>query len=201
MGIFNRVPRPSRPSPTGTSPDEDRSATPRASRRRRRRSSSPEPARVTRQPPPPAEAAPSAGRHAGATWPAPRPSACFAAPAGRRADGGGAGARARPRSCGSPRARRSAPPRDGARAGADAGRRGQVTRPRQGDQLRQPEGRRREDDDDAQPRGRLRRVRPRVLVRRPRPAGQPDDEPGDRPRQGREVDVRRARPPHPDHAR
>ena len=48
---------------------------------------------------------------------------------------------------------------------------------------------------DAQPRRRLRGVRPPRALRRHGPAGQPDDEPGHRPRQGREDDVRRARPP------
>ena len=78
-------------------------------------------------------------------------------------------------------------------AGAGAG---TARAARQGDQLRQPEGRRREDDHDPQPRRRLRRVGPRRALHRPRPAGQSDDEPGDRPRQGRDVDVRRARPSH-----
>ena len=72
-------------------------------------------------------------------------------------------------------------------------------RDRQGDLLREPEGRRREDHVDAEPRGRVRRVGPPRALHRPGPAGQPDDEPGHRPRQGREVDVRRARAPHPAH--
>ena len=38
----------------------------------------------------------------------------------------------------------------------------------------------------------------RVLARRPRPAGQPDDEPGAEPGRDRALDVRRARPPHAD---
>ena len=56
----------------------------------------------------------------------------------------------------------------------------------EGLRLRQPEGRRRQDDDDAQPRGGAVGVRAPGPLRGPRPAGQPDDEPGDRPRQGRE---------------
>ena len=65
--------------------------------------------------------------------------------------------------------------------------------PREGDRLRQPEGRRRQDDDHAEPRGGLRRGGPPGAGRRHGPAGQPHDEPGHRPRLGREVDVRRAR--------
>ena len=69
---------------------------------------------------------------------------------------------------------------------------------RRRDRLRQPEGRGRQDDDDPQPRRRLRRDRPPGALHRPRPAGQPDDEPGDRPRQGREEPLRRARQRHAD---
>ena len=69
---------------------------------------------------------------------------------------------------------------------------------RRGDRVRQPEGRRREDHDDPEPGRRVRREGPSRAGRRHRPAGQPHDEPGDRPRLGREVDVRRARPRHLD---
>ena len=78
------------------------------------------------------------------------------------------------------------------------GRRRGAGQARRRDRLRQPEGRRRQDDDDPQPRRRLRRVRLPRALHRPRPAGQPDDEPGNRPRQGREEPLRRARQRHAD---
>ena len=64
----------------------------------------------------------------------------------------------------------------------------------QGHRLRESEGRRREDDDDAEPRRRVRGAWEARAARRPRPAGQPDDEPGAEPRHDRALDVRRARP-------
>ena len=64
-----------------------------------------------------------------------------------------------------------------------------------GDRLRQPEGRCRQDDDRPQPRGCLQGVWPRRARGGHGPSGQPDDEPGRRPRQGREEHVRRARAP------
>ena len=64
--------------------------------------------------------------------------------------------------------------------------------------LREPEGRRREDDLDAQPRRRARRAGQPRPVRRHGPAGQPDDEPGPEPGLDRALDVRRPRPPAPD---
>ena len=76
-----------------------------------------------------------------------------------------------------------------------------VGAPREDHLVREPEGRRREDDHDPEPGGRVHGVRPRRAGRRPGPAGQPDDEPGHRPRQGRALDVRRARRPHPDPGR
>src|SRR5215213_7529545 len=51
-----------------------------------------------------------------------------------------------------------------------------------GDLLRQPEGRRSEDDHDLEPGGGLRREGAPRAVRRPRPTVQLDDEPGHRPR-------------------
>ena len=72
---------------------------------------------------------------------------------------------------------------------------------RRRDRLRQPEGRRREDDDDPEPGRRLRRVRLPRPLHRPRPAGQPDDVPGHRPGQGRTQPLRRARQRHADLAR
>ncbi len=56
----------------------------------------------------------------------------------------------------------------------------------QGHRLRQPEGRRRQDDDDPEPRGRLRREGLPRALRRHGSAGQPDDVPGHRPRHGRD---------------
>ena len=67
-----------------------------------------------------------------------------------------------------------------------------------GDRAREPEGRCREDDDDAEPRGRVRRDGPSRAARRSRPAGQPHDEPGAQPGRDRAVDVRRTRPEAPD---
>ena len=64
----------------------------------------------------------------------------------------------------------------------------------QGHRVRQPEGRRGEDDDHAEPRGRASRSKGTRARRRPRPAGQPDHEPGHGPGRGRALDVRRARP-------
>ena len=69
---------------------------------------------------------------------------------------------------------------------------------REGDRLRQPEGRRRQDHHDPQPGRGLRRGGPPRAGGRHGPAGQPHDEPGHRPRHGREVDVRRAGRQHPD---
>ena len=66
------------------------------------------------------------------------------------------------------------------------------------DRVREPEGRRREDDDDAEPRGRVQGDGLPRPARRPRPAGQPDDEPGAQPRHDRDLDVRRARAEDPD---
>ena len=66
-------------------------------------------------------------------------------------------------------------------------------RPGQGHRLRQPEGRRREDDHHAEPCGGLRRAGPPRPVRRHGPAGQPHHVAGHRPRHARAVDVRRAR--------
>ena len=88
------------------------------------------------------------------------------------------------------------PQSSGARAGPAAAGRAQPSE--RGDRVRQPEGRRRQDDDDAQPRGRFRREGAPRAGGRHGPAGQPDDEPGDRPGLGREVDVRRARQQHVD---
>ena len=67
--------------------------------------------------------------------------------------------------------------------------------------LREPEGWSREDDDDAQPRRRVQGDGLPGAARRPRPAGQPDDEPGAEPGHDRDVDVRRPRPQDPDHRR
>src|SRR5215211_696702 len=64
--------------------------------------------------------------------------------------------------------------------------------------LRQPEGRRGQDDDDAQPRRRVLGAGARRPARRPRPAGQLDHEPGLEPGRHRALDVRRARPPRAD---
>ena len=64
----------------------------------------------------------------------------------------------------------------------------------QGHRIRQPEGRRREDDHHAEPRGGLRGGGPSRPVHRHGPAGQPHDVAGHRPRLARDVDVRRARP-------
>ena len=71
----------------------------------------------------------------------------------------------------------------------------------EGHRLRQPEGRRRQDDDHAEPRRRVRREGPPRAVRRHGSPGQPDHVPGHRPRHAREVDVRRARPRHARSAR
>ena len=71
----------------------------------------------------------------------------------------------------------------------------------QGHRVRQPEGRRREDDLDAEPRrGAQGEGVPRPL-RRHGPAGQPDDEPGVEPGLDRALDVRRPRPPAADRER
>src|SRR3954454_17826760 len=67
-----------------------------------------------------------------------------------------------------------------------------------GHRVRKPEGRGREDDDDAEPRSRLRREGAPGPLRGHGPAGQPDDVAGHRPRLARGVDVRRARAPHLD---
>ncbi len=64
----------------------------------------------------------------------------------------------------------------------------------QGHRVRQPEGRRGQDDDDAEPGRRVRGGGSPGAVRRHGPAGQPDDVPGHRPGHAREIDVRRARP-------
>ena len=64
-----------------------------------------------------------------------------------------------------------------------------------GHRVRQPEGRRREDDVHAQPRRRVHGAGAAGADGRPRPAGEPDDEPGAQSRHDRAVDVRRARPP------
>ena len=69
-----------------------------------------------------------------------------------------------------------------------------------GDRAREPEGRRREDDDDAEPRRRVRGAGLQGAADRPRPAGQPDDVAGPEPGHDRAVDVRRARPPPADRA-
>ena len=69
-----------------------------------------------------------------------------------------------------------------------------------GHRVRQPEGRRGEDHVHAQPRRGVRRAGPPRARRRPRPAGQPHDEPGAQPRHDRALDVRRARPPAADRA-
>src|SRR3954469_22137381 len=68
----------------------------------------------------------------------------------------------------------------------------------EGDRLRKPEGRGREDDYDAEPRGRLRGEREPRPLRRHGPPGQPDHVTGHRPRLARRVDVRRARASHLD---
>ena len=70
-----------------------------------------------------------------------------------------------------------------------------------GHRFRQPKGRRREDHVDHQSRRCAAGARPARARDRPRPAGQPDDEPGLQPRRDRAVDVRRARPPPADRAR
>ena len=70
--------------------------------------------------------------------------------------------------------------------------------PHEGLRLRQPEGRRRQDDDHPQPRGGALGVGPPRPLRRPRPAGKPDDEPGHRPRHGRAEPLPRARREGPD---
>src|SRR3954453_14028245 len=87
--------------------------------------------------------------------------------------------------------------RPGAREGGARGpAAGELRRtPGPGDLVRQPEGRRRQDDYDAEPRRGLRREGPPRAVRRSRPSVEPDDEPGDRSRLARAVDVRRAREP------
>ena len=69
-----------------------------------------------------------------------------------------------------------------------------------GDRPRQPEGRRGEDDDHAEPRRRVRRAGLSRAAHRPRPAGEPDDVAGAEPGLDRAVDVRRARPPAADGA-
>src|SRR3954468_7913961 len=68
----------------------------------------------------------------------------------------------------------------------------------EGHRLRKPEGRGREDDDDAEPRGRLRGERAPRPLRRHGPSGQPDHVTGHRSGFARVVDVRRARAAHPD---
>ena len=68
----------------------------------------------------------------------------------------------------------------------------------QGHRVREPEGRRRQDDDDPEPCRCVRRGRASRPVRRHGSAGQPDDVAGHRSRLAREVDVRRARPRHAD---
>ena len=84
-----------------------------------------------------------------------------------------------------PRTRRRRPSRRAAAAG-------------DGHRVREPEGRRREDDVDAEPGRRARRGGQPRPVRRHGPAGQPDDEPGPEPGLDRALDVRRPRPPAPD---
>ena len=69
-----------------------------------------------------------------------------------------------------------------------------------GSRIREPERRRREDDDDAESGRRARRAGAARALRRPRSAGQPDDEPGAEPGRDRALDVRRARPPAADRA-
>ena len=63
---------------------------------------------------------------------------------------------------------------------------------------REPEGWRREDHDDAEPRRRVQGDGLPGAARRSRPSGQPDDEPGTEPRHDRDLDVRRARAEDPD---
>ena len=67
--------------------------------------------------------------------------------------------------------------------------------------VREPERRCRQDDIDPQSRRRASREAAARACRRPRPAGQPDDEPGLQPRRDHAVDVRRARAPAADRAR
>ena len=107
-------------------------------------------------------------------------------------------ARARRRGADQRPARRWRPPGSPGASKLRAPTSGRVRAPGEDHLVRQPEGRRREDDHHPEPGRRLRGVRSRRARDRPRPAGQPDDEPGDRPRQGRGEHVRRARRPHPD---
>ena len=64
--------------------------------------------------------------------------------------------------------------------------------------VRESEGRRREDDDDAESRRCLQGEGLPGAARRPRSAGQPDDEPGAEPGHDRDINVRRAGAKDPD---
>src|SRR3954470_20248478 len=68
----------------------------------------------------------------------------------------------------------------------------------EGHRIRKPEGRGREDDDDAEPRRGVRREGSPRALRGHGSAGQPDDVAGHRPRLARALDVRRAGPPRLD---
>src|SRR6266511_3076545 len=70
----------------------------------------------------------------------------------------------------------------------------------QNHRVRQPEGRGGEDDDDPEPRRRLQGAGVERPCGRPRPAGEPDHEPGPQSGRDRTFDVRRARAPAADRA-
>ena len=73
--------------------------------------------------------------------------------------------------------------------------------PSYGHLVRQPERGRRQDDLHVEPRRRAQGEGAARARRRPRPAGQPDDEPGVQPGRDHSLDVRRARASPADRAR